>query len=445
MEEKRPVQRPKNASAPALPQKRTVPERKKSASPAPVKQERGGLLSLFQKKNDPIGPGDVIRVRSSVDRPMLLIVLALFCLGCVMVFSASYSLALKDQGDSYYYIKRHLAFGTAGLVAMAVAAHFDYRWIRKLVIPLFLGTAALLGAVRVYGMAQGVAQRWIAIGPITIQPSEIMKLALVLALAAYMARYQDEINDYSKFGRSSLYGNLLPFIILAVAAGFVMIQPHLSGAIIIGAMGCILIFAGGGRKLGFVVLLLFALAAIFAITQVFPYMLDRVDSYLNFDNYWTVENGFADKIEREDIDAVWQTVQSLIAVGSGGIFGVGLGNSVQKHSYLPMPHNDFIFAIVCEELGLIGALCVILLFVLFIWRGFVIARRAPDTFSSLVVIGITAQVGLQAMLNIMVVTNLIPNTGVSLPFFSYGGTSLMMLLGEMGIVLSISRFSYQKQ
>jgi cell division protein FtsW len=320
---------------------------------------------------------------------------------------------------------------------MFFAAHFDYRWMHKLVWPAYLGTYALLLAVLVYGVAAGVAQRWIVIGPINLQPSEIMKLALVLVLASYSARYQEQIIDYSHPKRATLMGNFIPFAIVLISVLPVALERHLSGTIIIAVIGIVVIFASGALKRWFVAAGIGGILAVVAASMT-PYVQERLDTYFHPENYWNPQTG---QIHAD----IWQTVQGLIAVGSGGIFGVGLGNSRQKHSFVPMPHNDFVFSIICEELGLIGAVGVILLFFLFIWRGFTIARRAPDTFSSLVVIGITTQVGLQAILNMMVVTSLIPNTGVSLPFFSYGGTSLLMLLGEMGIILSISRYSYQKQ
>ncbi len=390
-----------------------------------------------KREQDFIKPTDVIRIRGNVDRPMLIIILLLVCFGCIMVFSASYSVALNSKGDSYYYIKRHLVFGAIGLGAMFFAAHFDYRWMHKLVVPAYLGTYGLLLAVLVYGVASGVARRWIVIGPINLQPSELMKLALVLVLASYAARYQEQIIDYTNTRRATVMGNLIPFGIVVVSILPVVLERHLSGTIIIAMIGIVVIFAAGALKRWF-----FAAGGVGILgvigASLTPYVQERLDTFFHPEHYWNLETG--------EIHAdIWQTVQGLIAVGSGGIFGVGLGNSRQKHSFVPMPHNDFVFSIICEELGLIGALFVILLFSLFIWRGFTIARRAPDTFSSLVVIGITTQVGLQAILNMMVVTSLIPNTGVSLPFFSYGGTSLLMLLGEMGIILSISRYSYQKQ
>ena len=410
----------------------TKPQASHEAAPEPKPRRRRA-----SSRQDFIKPADVIRIRGNVDRPMLIIILVLFCFGCIMVFSASYAVALSSKGDSLYYIKRHLIFGVVGLIAMFVAAHFDYRWMHKLVLPFYGGTYLLLLAVLAYGVAAGVAQRWIVIGPINLQPSEIMKLALVLLLATYCARYQDQIVDFSNNRRSLIYGNLIPFLIIGFSVLPVMLEKHLSGTIIIAMIGIVVIFAAGARKSGFVAAGIALLVLVLIASQI-PYVQQRLDTFINQENYWKPEEGFIH-------DDVWQTVQGLIAVGSGGLYGVGLGNSRQKHSFVPMPHNDFIYSIICEELGLIGAIAVILLFMLFIWRGFTIARRAPDTFSSLVVIGITAQVGLQAILNIAVVTNLIPNTGVSLPFFSYGGTSLLMLLGEMGIVLSISRYSYQKQ
>jgi cell division protein FtsW len=280
------------------------------------------------------------------------------------------------------------------------------------------------------GVGKGVARRWIVIAGMRFQPSEIMKLAIVLFLAWCFTRYQKYITDYSDFRRSSTYGVFMPVGVIAAVCALIALQNHFSCMIIMFLIGMVVIFAGGARKIWFAIA--GAGAAVFSALAITMsgYARERVDVWLNPGNY-------------SSQDEVWQTIQGLIAVGSGGFFGVGLGNSRQKHLFVSEPQNDFIFSIICEELCFVGAVMVILLFIIFIWRGFIIALRAPDTFSSLVVVGIVGKVAIQALLNMAVVTSMIPNTGISLPFFSYGGTALAMLLGEMGIILSISRYSYE--
>lgn len=384
------------------------------------------------RKSDFIKPTDIVRVKSGIDRPFLVLVIILVCFGAIMVFSASYPSALRYKNDSYYYIKRHLVFVAIGFVAMFFAARFDYRWLRKITIPVFIATLVLLVLVLVYGVASGKAQRWIQIGSFTIQPSEIMKFSLVILLALYIDRNQNRITNYKNFWQSSAYGMFYPFIIIGLVCILVAAEGHFSGTIILFMIGMVVIFAAGARKIWFGIGGGGAALLILIAILTTDYAKERISLWLHPENY-------------EITGKIWQTMQGLYAVGSGGLLGVGLGNSRQKHLYVSAPQNDFIFSIISEELGFVGAVLVIILFALLIWRGFVIALKAPDTFSSLVVIGIISQVAIQSLLNIAVVTNLIPNTGISLPFFSYGGSSIMMLLGEMGIVLSISRYSYQQK
>lgn len=371
--------------------------------------------------------GDIYRVKGSIDRPMLIIILMLIGFGCVMVFSASYAYALNRYGDSYYYIKRQLLFVAIGVTVMAAASFVDYKVIKRLT-PLYFGAALiLLLVVLAAGVASGVAKRWIDLGPFTIQPSEIMKLGLILMMALYYSRVGNKVRE-GGFWKTSTFGFFIPFLFVAVVCGLIILERHLSGTIILFAIGMVVIWCAGGRMIWFGVGVLGAAALGVVAVNSFEYAAKRVDIWLHPENY---------SIQSE----VWQTLQGMYAVGSGGIFGVGIGNSRQKHLFVSQPQNDFIFSILCEELGLIGALCVIALFIAFLIRGVIIARRAPDTFSRLTVIGIVAKVTIQAFLNIAVVTNTIPNTGISLPFFSYGGTALIMLLTEMGVLLSISRYT----
>lgn len=379
-------------------------------------------VAVLPKQND------IIRVRGGIDRPMLIIVIALICFGLVMVFSASYAYSLSKTGDSFYYIKRQAGFAFAGLVAMVLAVNVDYQWIKKVTVVFFLVMVVFLIITPIYGLAAGVATRWIDIGGFRFQPSEVMKLALVLILALYFSKYEKLAQHYDDFWLSSVYGLFLPAGIVGFVCILIMLENHFSCMIIMFLIGMIVIFSAGARKFWFVVVGGGgAVAALIAIS-LSSYARERIDVWLNPQNY------AAD-------DEVYQTLQGLYAVGSGGFLGVGLGNSRQKHLFVSQPQNDFIFSIICEELGFVGAVGVIALFILLVWRGVVIALRAPDTYSQLVVIGIVGKVAIQALLNIGVVTSLLPNTGISLPFFSYGGSALMMQIGEMGIVLGISKYS----
>ena len=383
------------------------------------------------RKNDFIKPTDIVRVKGSYDRILLILVIVLTLFGLVMDFSASYAYSFSRYGDSFHYVRRQAIFALGGFAAMLVIMRFDYRWMRKATVPAFIIVCILLVLVLVKGVASGVAQRWIGVGPITIQPSEFMKTAIVLLLALYVARNQDRITNYRNFWQSSLYGMFIPTIVVGIACGLIALEKHFSGTIIVFLIGMVVIFAGGARKGWFIGAGIGAALVIIPAIFTVPYARERVDMWLHPENY-------------SPTGKIWQTLQGLYAVGSGGLFGVGLGNSRQKHLYVSQPQNDFVFSIIAEELGFAGSLFVIVLFMLLVWRGFVIALKAPDTFSSLVVIGLTSKVALQAILNIAVVTNTIPNTGISLPFFSYGGTALLVQLAEMGIILAISRYSYQK-
>ena len=291
----------------------------------------------------------------------------------------------------------------------------------------------LLLLVLLIGSSYGSgATRWIQIGPISIQPSEIAKMAVVLCIALIMSKYEKQIANRQKFGGQFRYGVLFPMLTFGFICGLVMLEHHLSGIIIIGLVGLVTMYIGGTDKKWFLWLFAIGGTAVVLVLLFSEYAMLRVTTWLNIENV-------------DPLGSAWQTLQGLNAIGSGGFFGRGLGNSQQKYGYVSQPQNDFIFTIVCEELGFIGALAVVLLFALLVWRGFRIAAKAPDKFSAIVVYGLIAKVALQTILNIAVVTNSIPNTGISLPFFSSGGTSLILQIFEMGIILSISRYSYQKR
>ena len=259
-----------------------------------------------------------------------------------------------------------------------------------------------------------------------------MKVSLVLVLAWYIDRYRDKIRERNGFVETYKYNTLYPMIFVGIACVLVLLEKHLSGTIIIGLLGISVMLVGGCHvKYSLATTAVGGIAAVALFIAKNPYALKRILTFTS-----------------EDVDVLnegWQTTQGIFAIGSGGPFGLGFSESRQKFSYVSMAHNDFIFTIWCEELGFVGAVLLVALFVAFIWRGYVVAMRAPDTFSMLTVFGITTQVGLQAFLNMMVVCDIIPNTGISLPFFSYGGSSLVMLMAEMGIILSVSRQYYRRK
>lgn len=377
-----------------------------------------------------------------LDKPMLVIVLMLVAFGSVMVFSASYAYAYSRYGDSTYFIKKQLLFVLLGVVGMVFVSYFNYKIIKLFSLPLYGVALILLLLVLVIGVAAQSAQRWLYIGPISLQPSEIMKFALVLAMAWYGDVYKRKIHDPSQTFKERTVNTLLkPAVFIVIAAGAIMLENHVSGTLIVCLIGAICLWALGCEKKWFIALggAGFALVGMILlivwlkdkpwnkIDDIIPaYVVKRIDMWLRPESYTL-------------LDDTWQTVQGKYAVGSGGFFGAGFGQSYQKHLFVSQPQNDFIFAIVCEELGFVGAVGLIVLYLVFVYRGLVIARRAPDVYSSIAATGIVGHVGIQAFLNMLVVTGVFPNTGISLPFISYGGSSLVMLMAEMGILLSISR------
>lgn len=369
------------------------------------------------------------RVRTGMDRMLFLIIIILISFGSIMVFSASYADAQARFGDSFHFIRKQIQWAAIGIVVMLFVSRLPPDMFRKWAIPSYVVTVVLLLVVLIIGVTGNGAQRWIAIGGLTFQPSELAKTTLVLMLAWYFSEYKDKVLDYSSKKNSLVLGVLVPFGFIGIVCGLVMLEKHLSGLIILAMIGIVVIFAAGMQFRWLAALGGLGAAGVAALAFLTDYTKRRIIIWQNPELY--------------PLDGGWQTLQGLYAIGSGGFFGLGLRNSRQKYSYVSQPQNDFIFTIVCEELGFIGAVAVITLFTLFVWRGFTIATKAPDTFTALVVIGIVSKVVIQAILNIAVVTNSIPNTGISLPFFSYGGSSLVMLFMEMGILLSISRYSHQ--
>ena len=369
-------------------------------------------------------PATLIRLRGEVDRPFLLLVIVLVAIGTTMVFSASYAYARENYGgDSYYFAIRQIIWAVIALFAMAVFTRVDYLVIKRFTLPFCLISLALLAAVWVPGVGTLVngARRWFNLGIMSLQPSELIKAAVVLYFADYIVRNRENMHRFQV--------GVLPFGVAAVViAGLLYLEPHLSGMVIVLVLIFLMMYLGGTRKLYLGALLglgAIGMAGIFALSS---HGRERIEVWLHPEEYVRTSG--------------WQPLQSLYAIGSGGLWGVGLGQSRQKQLYLPEPQNDYIFAILCEEMGFVFATFVLLLFLLLIWRGFYIARNAPTQYASLVAFGLTSQIAVQVFLNIAVVTNAVPSTGVSLPFFSYGGTSLLICLVEMGIILNISRYSF---
>ncbi len=363
--------------------------------------------------------------RPGCDRVLLLLICTLILIGSIMVSSASFAYAESRYGDSTYFIRKQIFFVLLGFVIMLFVSRVPYALIKKVALPLYGVTVLLLLCTLAFGIAGNGAQRWIAIGPFTFQPSELAKLSLVLTLAYYFDTYRDRI---AKRGRGRLfYSVLVPLGITGLISLLVVLQRHLSGLIIITSIGITVIFLLGGSLRALGLLCGGGVLGVGVLAFSLDYAKERITVWQNPAKY-PLEGG-------------WQTLQGLMAIGSGGFFGLGLGKSRLKYSWVSEPANDFIFTITCEELGFCGAILILLVFFLFIRRGFEIGTRHSDIFARTAALGITAKVAIQVLLNIAVITNTIPNTGISLPFFSYGGSSLLMLFAEMGILLSISRDS----
>lgn len=359
------------------------------------------------------------------DYPLFTIVMILLAFGLIMMFSASYANAYTSKGDSLFYLKRQALFAVAGLVIMLILSTIDYHIFqtKTMVYGMAVVSIVLMVAVKLMGTTQGGAERWLQIGEITFQPSEILKFGVIIFFAYLTEKRFEKLRDFKS--------GFLPFsIALGVSCALLMAQPHLSGTIIVFAIGFSMMFVAGVSPK----YLLLMLSGIVVLIVAAVLILNA----MGIDYFTTRLISFQDP-EFDIDDKTFQTYQSLVTIGSGGMFGLGFGNSRQKYNYLPMSRNDFIFSIICEELGFVGAFLVILLFVILVWRGFYICSKARDKFGMMLAFGITFQIGLQALLNIAVVTNSVPNTGISLPFFSYGGTALIMQLAEMGILLSVSR------
>ncbi|MBP3501906.1 MAG: putative lipid II flippase FtsW [Clostridia bacterium] len=370
-------------------------------------------------------------VNNQFDFILCITVILLLALGIIMVLSASAPSALSTTGNSYFYVKKQLIFAVAGIFVMLFLSKVDYRFYKKYYWQIYFLSWIILLLVLVPGLGYSVkgATRWIRIGGYQFQPSELTKIGLIIFFAGYLSDHRNELYDFKK-------GFIKPICFLIPPIGILFfVQNHLSVSLVICIITIVIMFIAGCRLKHFAVVGIVGISliiGIFGFLQVSGagegnFRLDRISTY--FDP-WADAQGTG-----------YQTVQSLYAIGSGGMFGLGLGNSKQKYLYIPEPHNDFIFSILAEELGFAGCVIVIILFAIFIWRGILIAMRATDMYGTLVAVGITTLIAVQAIINIAVVTATVPTTGMSLPFFSYGGTALLLLLANVGILLNISRSS----
>ena len=373
--------------------------------------------------------------RGPIDMPFLALVLMLTVIGLIMLFSASFPSALNEHGDALYFVRSQAIFAAAGVAAMLAMSKINYQRLRGFATVALIGSIVLLILVvlpgpnaygKLFGIERNFCVRWMKLflvaGP-QYQPSELAKLGIIVYFAATISQRKDKMRTF-KYG-------ILPYgILLGVYAVLMLAEPHLSGCILLLGIGAVMMVVGGMDwrwvTAGILLVGLALYAVLFTdLMEIIGYNSSRILTWR--DPFWDAG------------DKSYQMAQSLIAIGSGGLFGVGLGRGRQKFMFLPEEHNDFIFAIVCEELGYVGAGIIMLLFALLVIRGYWIAIHARDRFGALLAVGVTTQIGLQVFLNIAVVTGLIPATGISLPFFSYGGTALMIQLFEVGIVLSVSR------
>lgn len=361
-------------------------------------------------------------LNNPIDFTLLITIIVLLGIGLVMVLSASSPSALSISGNSYFYFNKQLIFAVLGVIAMFIISKIDYRFYHKFYKYAWWISLILLITVLVAGKEINGAKRWIyPTETLSFQPSEIVKFLVIVFYAGILVKNRDDLPHFGK-------GLIKHILMLAPLIILLLLQPHFSASIVIIGIVCVMMIVAGCKFAQFLAIGcgLGIPGAILLIVKS-PYRLQRVVSFLD---PW-----------KDATDTGWQVIQSLYAIGSGGLFGVGLGDSKQKYLYIPEPHNDFIFSIIGEELGFIGCTIIIILFAIFIWRGILIAMRAPDMFGSLLAVGITALVGIQVIINIAVVTSSMPATGMPLPFFSYGGTALFILLCEMGVLLNISRAS----
>ncbi|WP_366749803.1 stage V sporulation protein E [Tepidanaerobacter sp. EBM-38] len=363
--------------------------------------------------------------RKPPDFAILFAALVLTCFGMIMVFSSSSVRAYYYFNDSFYFLKRQLIWSVLGFIAMIFFMNYDYWKIKQYEKPIVFVMILLLVLVLIPGIGKIVndARRWIGVGNLTLQPSEIAKLGMIIYLSCGLERKGDKIKSF--------FIGILPFlIVMGCVCGLILKEPHLSAAVLIGMTTLVMLFVAGARIIHMASLGIVGSALALVLIVKKPYRLKRLLSFLD---PW-----------KNPSDGGYHIIQSLYALGSGGLIGVGLGRSRQKFFYLPEPQTDFIFSVIGEELGFLGAAFVILFFMFFIWRGYRTAIAAPDMFGKLMATGITTLITLQFLINIAVVTASVPVTGMPLPFISYGGSSLTITLSQVGILLNISKYTEVK-
>lgn len=375
---------------------------------------------LFHRKKAAQSAQSLPQARESelglMDQPYLILTLLLTMIGLVMLLSASYARAYYETGNAAGVFLRQFGFAAAGVVVMWLVSRVPYEWYQRMSVLIYFAGAFFLILVLLFGSKAGGAKRWLNLG-FSFQPSELAKFALIVILAQMISVYRDRMKEL----RTLLF-------ICAPAAIYVLLlvaEPHFSAIIILLCITLVMLLLGGGSKKWLLGGTLLGGGALLGLMLLVGYTDARFDAWLH--------------PEEHALGSGLQVLQALYAIGSGGLLGLGFGQSRQKYLYLPEEHNDYIFPIVCEELGFLGALFILILFAMLIIRGFWIAIHARDRFSMLLAAGLTTLLALQVILNVAVVTNLLPATGISLPFFSYGGTALLMQMFECGVVLNISR------
>lgn len=360
--------------------------------------------------------------KNSPDFMIFLAVLLLLGIGIIMVFSSSQYTSHYQHKDDFYYLRRQLINALVGVAAMIFVLRINYQKLKVLAKPALIGSFLLLAALLIPGVGIEVngSVRWLGVGGFQIQPSEITKVTMVMYLALFLSQRQHLMQSFTK-------GFLPPLAIMGLACALIMKQPDLGTALALAGTTVVMLWAAGARKRHLTLLVICGVSLIVAAIVLEPYRMERLMAFVD---PW-----------QDPLDTGFQTIQSLLAIGSGGLAGMGLGFGRAKMYYLPEKHTDFIFSVLAEELGFIGGAVVILLFLLFVWRGLKVAVSFPESFGSLLAIGITSMVGIQAIINLGVVTGSLPVTGITLPFISYGGSSLLFSLAGIGLLLNVSRYA----
>lgn len=393
---------------------------------ADYRKKNGNVYQLHKREQDDIPDKSRIHLRNlinphpfrGIDYTVLILVLILVMFGLVMVFSSSYYYAMTDShfNDKFFFFNRQLRWAVVGFVAMVLCMSINTEFFRRISILAYIAIVGILGVVLVVGVATKGSQRWLEVLGTSFQPSEFAKFIIIIFMSGYVIK-----------NRNLLNGNFIMFLKCAfpVILAFILIATeNLSTGIVVMVVGLMIMFVASNKVMNFVVFGLMGIVGFIVLVLIEPYRRARITGWLD---PWS-----------DPSDSGYQIIQSLYAVASGGLFGLGIGQSRQK-TFIPESYNDIIFAIICEELGLVGAVVVIMLFALLIWRGIKIAMTAKDKYSSYAATGITTMIAIQVIMNIAVVTNSMPNTGMPMPFISYGGTSLVVMMASMGLLLNISR------